>query len=210
MPQSLDRQRGALPTFFAVVFGATWVLQLPAILVQRGYLAGPIDRYVPLVVFGYFVPAIAALVLSRRALGGGGVRALLRLFGARRVAPGWYFPALAHATAILIVGMSFARLVAGPRVGSPFYPPTTAAQIAAMIVVPFTEQVPWRGFAYARLERRFGAFGASLLVGATWALFHLQKQSKLGPGLAVGVALWMFLLMTAGTVVRRRDRRRLQ
>src|SRR5580698_10496817 len=201
MPPSTDRQRRALVTFFAVVFGATWLLQLPAILVQRGYLAGPIDRYVSLVVLGYFVPAIAALVLSRRALGGGGVRALLQPFGVRRVAPGWYLLASTHATVILIVGMSLARLVAGPHVGSPFYPPTTAAQIAAMVVIPFTEQIPWRGFAYPPLERRFGPFGASVVVGAAWALFHLQKQSLLGPGLAVGVALWMLLLMTAGTVV---------
>jgi membrane protease YdiL (CAAX protease family) len=201
MPPSTDRQGRALVTFFAVVFGATWLLQLPAILVQRGYLAGAIDRYVPLVVLGYFVPAIAALVLSRRAAGGGGVHALLRPFGAWRVAPAWYFLALAHATAILIVGMGLARLVASPRIGGPFYPPTAATQMAAMLVIPITEQIPWRGFAYPPLERRFGPFRASLVVGAAWALFHLQKQSLLGPGLGVDVALWMFLLMTAGTVV---------
>jgi membrane protease YdiL (CAAX protease family) len=200
MPPSPDRNRRALVTFFAVVFGATWLLQLPAILVQRGYLAGPIDRYVPLVVLGYFVPAIAALVLSRRALGGRGVRALLQQFGARRLAPGWYLLAFTHAAAILIAGMSLARLLGGPHVGSPFYPPT-AAQIAAMVVIPFTEQIPWRGFAYPPIERRLGPLGASLVVGAAWALFHLQKQSLLGPGLAVDVALWMLLLMTAGTVV---------
>jgi hypothetical protein len=141
MPPSTGRQRRALVTFIAVVFGATWLLQLPAILVQRGYLAGPIDCYVSLVVLGYFVPAIAALVLSRRALGGGGVRALLQQFGVRRLAPGWYLLAFTHAAVILIVGMSLARLLAGPHVGSPFYPPT-AAQIAAMVVIPFTEQIP--------------------------------------------------------------------
>jgi hypothetical protein len=87
MPPSADRQRRALVTFLAIIFGTTWLLQLPAILVQRGYLAGPVGRYVSLVVLGYFVPAIAALVLSRRALGGGGLRALLQPFGVRRVAP---------------------------------------------------------------------------------------------------------------------------
>jgi membrane protease YdiL (CAAX protease family) len=101
---------------------------------------------------------------------------------------------------ILALGTGLARLVTGSDVGSAFYPPA-AAQVAAMLVIPFTEQIPWRGYVYPPLERRLGPLGASLVVGAAWALFHLQKQSLLGPGLALGVALWTFLLMTAGTVV---------
>jgi membrane protease YdiL (CAAX protease family) len=195
-----DRQRHAVLTFFAIVFGTTWLLQLPAILVRRGHLAGPVDRYLPFVVLGYFVPTIAALVLSLRTLGGGGVRTLLHPFRLFHVAPGWYLLALFHPAVILIAGMALALLVAGPTVGSAFHPPTAVTQIAAMLVVPFTEQVPWRGFAYPPLERRFGPLGASLLVGGAWALFHLQKQSLLG-GLGLTVALWTFLLMTAGTIV---------
>jgi uncharacterized protein len=191
----------ALRLFVGIVFGSTWLLQLPAVLVQHGCLAGPIDRYTPLVVLGYFVPTVAALVLSRRDLGGGGVRALLRPFGTWRVAPSWYFLALSHPAAILTVAMILARLITGFNVGKLLYLPTAPAQIAAMLVIPLTEQVPWRGFAYPQLERRYGPLGASLVVGAGWALFHLQKQALLGPGIAIGVALPMFLLMTAGTVV---------
>lgn len=195
-----DRGSRAVLAFFAIVFGTTWLLQLPAILVRRGHLAGPIDRYLPLVVLGYFAPTMAALVLSRRALGGSGVRGLLHPFGSFHVAPGWYLLALRHPAVILIAGMSLARLVAGPAVGSISYPPTAVTQVAAMLVVPFTEQIAWRGFAYPPLERHFGPLRASLVVGAAWALFHLQKQSLL-VGLGLGVALWTFLLMTAGTVV---------
>ena len=156
------RQRRALFLFFGIVFGSTWLLQLPAILGQHGWLAGPIDRYTPLVALGYFVPTIAALVLSRRALGGGGVRALLRPFGTWRVAPSWYLLALSHPAAILTVAMSLARLVAGSDLGNLLYPPTAPAQIAAMFVIPFTEQIPWRGFVYPHLERHYGPLGASL------------------------------------------------
>jgi uncharacterized protein len=97
--------------------------------------------------------------------------------------------------------MSFARFVAGSHVGHLWYPPDAPERIAAMLIVPFTEQIPWRGFLYPPLERRVGARGASLLVGAAWGLFHLQKQALLGPGIALDVALWMLLLMTAGTIV---------
>ena len=193
-PPTAARQRLALATFFAVVFGATWLLQLPAILVQRRYLASRWSSSDTSFQQSPHSSCRGALSEAE-----GCARSFAR--SARCVAPAWYFLAFAHATVILIVGMSLARLVGGPGVGSPFYPPTAPVQIAAMLVVPFTEQIPWRGFAYPPLERRFGPFGASLVVGAAWALFHLQKQSLLSPGLALDVALWTFLLMTAGTVV---------
>jgi membrane protease YdiL (CAAX protease family) len=201
MPARPDRRDHSLPIFFAVVFGTTWLFQLPAILAQRGYLSGPVDRYLPLAVFGYFAPTIAALLLSRRDCGGEGVRALLRRFGAWRVAPHWYILALAHSAAILIVATTLARLITRSPVAGFFYPPVAPAHVAAMFVVPFTEQIAWRGFVYPPLERRFGPLGASLVVGVAWALFHLQKQALLGPGLPLDVALSELALMIAGTTV---------
>ncbi len=196
-----SRDRASLVAFFAVVFGVTWPLQLPAILAERGVLAGPAQRYAPLVVLGYFVPTFAALLLARRDLGGEGVGVLLRRFAPRPIAARWYALALVHAAALLAAGMAVARAIAGAGAGSFFYPPAAAAQVAAMVVVPFTEQIAWRGFAYPRLEARVGPLGASLAVGAGWALFHEQKQAFLGAGMPLGVAAWLLLLMVAGTVV---------
>jgi len=192
-----DRARD-LPLFFAIVFGSTWLLQLPAILVQRGLIPGPIEPYMPLVVLGYFVPAIAALLLARRRAGG--VGALVRPFGKFRVSPGWYVAAAAHSAAILMMGMVLARLVGGLEMGDAVYPPSVA-QLAAMVVIPFTEQLPWRGFVYPPLERRMGPLAASIVTGTAWGLFHLQKQALFGSGLAPAVALWLLLLMIGGTVV---------
>lgn len=196
-----DRRAVPVSIFFFAVFGTTWILQLPAILVQRGVLPIPVAATMPLVVVGYFAPLIAALVLSRRDLGGGGVRALLHPFGAWRVEPSWALLALVHSGALFVVAMVLARAVGGRGAGSLFYPPASAAHCAAMLVVPFSEQIPWRGFAYPRLDRRLGPMGASLVTGAAWGLFHVQKQSLLAPGLAWGVAVWLPVLMTASTVV---------
>jgi membrane protease YdiL (CAAX protease family) len=200
MPGTRAPIRHPLALFFAIVFGTTWLLQLPAILTHHGLLPGPEARYLPLVGLGYFVPTLAALVLSSRAAGGEGLRAFLRPFANVRVPSVFLVLALAHPALILTGAMLLARVLQGPAAGPLFYPPAAPAQLAAMVIIPFTEQLAWRGFAYARLERRLGPLEASLVVGLAWPLFHLQKQSLL-TGLHLDVALWTLLLMAAGTLV---------
>jgi len=200
LPVSEPLRRSPLP-FFAIVFGTTWLFQLPALLVQHGIAEGPIERFLPLVVLGYFAPTIAAFALSSGALGGDGVRALLRPFARWRVGVGWYVVALALPGTIFVAATALARLTPWAGFDRWFYPPREPAQIASLMIIPFTEQIAWRGFAYPRVERVLGPAKASVLVGALWAMFHLQKQALLGPGIRLDVAAALFALMSAGFVV---------
>jgi len=65
---------GGTTSFFAIALGFTLLLQLPAVLAQRGFIAGPLDEHMPLAALGAFGPLIAALVASRLERGGPGVR----------------------------------------------------------------------------------------------------------------------------------------
>jgi membrane protease YdiL (CAAX protease family) len=54
-----------------------------------------------------------------------------------------------------------------------FHPPVGPEQLAALVVFPLGEEFGWRGFAHARMARRYGLVKGSLIVGAFWGLWHL-------------------------------------
>jgi membrane protease YdiL (CAAX protease family) len=179
--------RGVMP-FFVLVFASTWFFQLPFLLTQR---------FAQLVVVGFFGPAIVAVLLSLIEGGSDGLRSLLRPLRIWRVGIVWYAIAISHA-GVIGAAMTAYRVLGESRW---LYPPASAQDIAAMLVIPFTEQIAWRGFAYPRLERRYGPLAASVIVGIAWALFHVQKQAFLGGGVGLRLVPIMVAFMTSGTVV---------
>jgi membrane protease YdiL (CAAX protease family) len=154
---------------------------LPAGLAQRGLIAGPAERFVPLVILGFWSPTLAALLVARFARGGGGIRALFRPLGKWWVRPGWYLLALGLPAAIYAAGIAAYWRVTGTQAG-PWPSLPHGERIAAMLMLPLVDQVGWRGFAYPRLARRHGALTASLILGVVWGLWHTGKQRVFNEG----------------------------
>jgi membrane protease YdiL (CAAX protease family) len=205
---------GGLVPFLVGVFGLTGLLLLPAGLAQRGLIAGPVDRFIPLVILGFWSPTLAALLvagfalpppLTARGEGPGvrflGVRALLRPLGIWRVNPGWYLVALGLPAAIYGAGLVAYQVVAGAPAGPWLSPPLDGQRIAAMLMLPLVDQIGWRGFAYPRLARRHGALVASLILGVLWGAWHTGKQMLFDEGAASVPPPLMMLYFVAGTVV---------
>ena len=175
--------------FFALAFGITWAVQLPAALVALGVLPGPIDRFMPLAGIGAFGPLIAAVLVARRSPGGArGLFAALRT----KVGAHWYVVALLLPGLILAAGMAIYKLLGGD--GSLVYPPTDGQRIAALIVFPIGEEVGWRGLALPRLLQRHGPIAASVILGVLWGLWHIPMFVMAG-GTAQVFAVSMVMLV---------------
>jgi uncharacterized protein len=116
------------------------------------------------------VPGIIALVLTRR--DHGTIRPLWRQITRWRIAPQWYLAALG-----IPVGVMGAAAWLTTSFGNA--EPSAEGLLTVATMLPFTlllaggpEEPGWRGYALPRLQQRFGALGASLVLGATWGLWH--------------------------------------
>ncbi|MEZ3163429.1 type II CAAX endopeptidase family protein [Halorubrum sp. RMP-47] len=126
------------------------------------------------IVVGGFGPALAAVAVRWAA--GRTVRTWLATRLRWRVAPRWYAAALL--VPVLIYGIGAAALVAaGATVRVDRFGWGVLAFLGglpvATLVTGGNEEIGWRGFLLPRLQRRHGAFRASILVGLAWAGWHL-------------------------------------
>ncbi|MBI3201607.1 MAG: CPBP family intramembrane metalloprotease [Myxococcales bacterium] len=157
--------------FFAIALGGVWAFQAPALLFKLGVLHGDEAPYVALAGLGGFSPLVAALIAAK-VEGPGKARALFAAFRMRAGDAGWYLAALAAFPAIHVAGEATYRALGGSSPGAWLYLPTTAQHVTAMILIPFVEEIGWRGFAMPRLTERYGVLRASAVVGVAWAGWH--------------------------------------
>lgn len=170
-------RRFPVTTFVVLAFGITWSVWVPRALVSQGHL----DSRWPTTLgeFWTYGPAVAA-VLAAWLVGG---RAGLGELGARlrrwRVGGRWYAVVLLGPAAfwVLVVAMhavlGWSESLARPLIVQH----GLAAAVPLLLYLALTdglgEETGWRGYALPRQLARFGAVGASLLLGLVQAVWHL-------------------------------------
>jgi uncharacterized protein len=146
--------------FIILTFAATWLLQLAVI---AGLV--PMPAHLLVLALAGVAPSLVAIVLTRKR--GQPVRTLFgppgRIPGSLLVLALLMQPALTGMAAAIYMGLGNAA----PMVM------VTPMMLGAMLIAPLGEELGWRGFAQVQLIPRLGALGASLAVGAIWALWHL-------------------------------------
>ena len=159
---SVPASERELKLFLLWTFGISWGVGLGGSVVfgPAAYLLG---------VFG---PAIAAAWVTKRHEGS--LRSLsTQIFH-------WRLPAWGYAVALglplVLVASSFAIVKA---LGGAWELDDPIAAVAAPLFLVFAvfiaggpEEIGWRGFALPRLQSRWNALTASLILGAIWAIWH--------------------------------------
>ncbi|GAB2669321.1 hypothetical protein GCM10027271_31550 [Saccharopolyspora gloriosae] len=158
-----------------------------------------------------FVPAVAALILTYRAEGAAGARALLRRVVDHRRITGkaWYLPVLLLPVVCLILTWAPTVLIGLDFQPQPELALSTALLFAAVFLAAAAgEELGWSGYALEPLRRRWGALGGGLVLGVVWWAFHIPSilQSGQGPVLfvlgffgTVGMrVLWTWLFANNG------------
>jgi len=189
----LPQRRANVMTFVLLTFIATWTMWIAASAFFPDSLA---FASLP----GTIMPAIMALWLTKRESEQSFRDLVTRLFK-WRVSVWYYVFALTFMAAVKLSAASLYRLDTGA------WPAFGATSLILMLVgalfstpVQAGEEIGWRGFMLQRLALRMGFAWASLLVGVTWAAWHLPMFFMPG-GDMVGQSFPLFVLMVTALSV---------
>jgi membrane protease YdiL (CAAX protease family) len=159
----------------------TLLFAWPGLVWEALYSQGLVPTQSPIVLsllIGW-VPGIAAVVVSAIVAGRAGVRELLGRLLVWRVGFQWYFVGFFLLAVIILGGIGLHAFFGGtmpviPAIGSPLW--EVALSFLLFIVVGSllnTEEIAWRGFVIPKLQAKYGALAASLLLVIPESLLHL-------------------------------------
>jgi membrane protease YdiL (CAAX protease family) len=178
---SLPRRR-PLISYFVLVYcasaGALMVIGPPR-------LGGSGERsFAPLVMFPVIVLAagLSGLLMTALTEGTRGLRQLGTRMTRWRLHR-WWLVLLMPPVGILSI-----QVLLSAAISSNFTPGFLVYGIAAGLIAGFCEEVGWTGFAYPRMQARFGALGGAIRLGILWALWHLPVVDALGAASPHGAA----------------------
>lgn len=183
---AIDSAQAKSISLSAFVFGAyalTWVLLAPWFYVLNVKYGGEMQpwmwAWVPFAFLGGWGPSVAALVVTAREEGRGGLRRLLQSVTAWRVPLRWYLLVVVFPPAVTWLGLLIVDRSLGALRDFDVGAAIAAIPLAYLVALPFGplgEEIGWRGFALPRLLSRHGPAVASLILGIVWTFWHVPMM----------------------------------
>jgi membrane protease YdiL (CAAX protease family) len=192
-----------LISMYALLFLLGWPVQILDALASHGLAPRPPAI---LTIATGLTPAIAAIIVTAVLAGRAGVKNLFRRFLIWRVGVQWYVVGIFLLAAVILGGIGLHVLFGGampemPIAGAPvsliLFAFTVTVIVGALVN---TEEIAWRGFALPRLQSRYGALTAALLIAVPESLFHLPHFWNLDSIFYQNVGLFWFTAFTVAIV----------
>jgi uncharacterized protein len=180
-----------LVAYFLLAYALSWLGWVPLALESQKLLPFSIPSGLTssFMLLGSCGPFLAALLLVIMTQGVGGIRPFFRQFLIWRVHFRWYLLVLFEPVLVTLAVLVFVSLpgeasltFAHPAVIHQLGLPASANPWVLIVPVfllvglvggPLGEEPGWRGYALAKLQGRYGALVASLILGVLWTLWHL-------------------------------------
>jgi membrane protease YdiL (CAAX protease family) len=188
-----------LVLFFILTFLWSWIFWLPKVLDTAGImtLSGSINFILGTVaVFG---PSVAAFGLSYRRNGFEGVRQLWKRGWDFRFKKIWLLPALFLMPVIGVVTALAVSLLGYPIEWQYGLPPIMIVPVFLLLFLTnaIPEEFGWRGYALDRLQQRWSALSASLILGLIWGVWHLPLFFTSGSVQHdASIPIWQYIFQT--------------
>ena len=162
--------------YVAISFGFTWLILLPAVLAASGSLELPFPSIL-LVAIAQFGPSLAAFILVYRGNGKSGLIRLLKRAVDFRIPFRWLPAIILVPLALTGTAMYLHVLSGGSLPPSQILPGPAGIPLSFIFIFflqgPVPEEFGWRGYALDRLQSKYNALTASLIVGFMWGMWHL-------------------------------------
>jgi membrane protease YdiL (CAAX protease family) len=178
-----------LVAYFVLAYAISWLFLGLVALHSHGLFSLPSGLIFPLTLLGSISPLPAALLLTATTTGKEGMRAFLRQLFIWRVSPWWYLVVLLEPAIVTLIVMIGTSLLGGasfdlahppvvqrlplPSGINPWFLIVPVFLLGGLLGGPFGEEPGWRGYALPKLQDRYSALGASLILGVLWTVWHL-------------------------------------
>ncbi len=182
--------RNPLVWFFVLACAISWISFVPIILVEWKIIEiADSSLYAAIFSVHTFGPALAAYFVLRLTEGKSGWTKIRERV--RKVRFGWrqYLFIMILVPAFMLAGI---LLMPGSITSFQGLPQHFLVRYLFLFVLiffgggPLGEELGWRGFAYPRMQTRYGPLKAALLLGIVWTFWHLAdfftSSQKGGPG----------------------------
>jgi membrane protease YdiL (CAAX protease family) len=163
-----DSQSNLFQKFLLLLF----LLSIPFWLFGGNKLPLPIN--LPASALMFINPVVAAVILSYGQSGGNGVRELFKTtFDYQKTKNKlWYLPTLLLMPVIMALSFVIVRLTGLPLPEPEIPWGLVPVFFLIFLVAAIGEELGWMGFAVGPVQQRWGAFGAGLILGIVWAVWH--------------------------------------
>ena len=173
--------------FFVLTYIISWPFFIIAALAALGILPAELEY---MWYTGASAPLLAALILIYKEKKGEGIKNLFRRgFKYKISKKAWYIPTIFLMPIIFLIALGLIFVVEGtiPNPALQFWllPP----MLATFFFSALTEELGWRGYAFDPMQDRWKAFGATMILGPIWVIWHLPLfiSGIIPPGTLIGI-----------------------